>query len=298
MRSWRRTGLSRRWRGPTGWFLRWWATGSGDGGRTTRSPWAPRSVRSGRRRTGGCAPNCERPGAGKRAPRKAASFLRPEGPGRRPVRAASTAVDRKLPDHHDVPLSESVSIRLLCLAGPGAIKNRATQEGARRLGRVGPQQLPRHPAGTAASHAAGARRGVETSPDTVRARHALPGPARPHSHAERTRRHRPGRRARARAPTWSGAGSRRLAGSEVGGRHPLVPAPGEGPDLPGDRCRAAAPGRWSGTRLGRQHAAPTPLCEAIDMAARRRPHTTGGETVFHSDRGCQYTSDPSSSPST
>ena len=147
-------------------------------------------------------------------------------------------------------------------------------------------------------HAAGARRGVETSPDTVRARHALPGPARPHSHAERTRRHRPGRRARARAPTWSGAGSRRLAGSEVGGRHPLVPAPGEGPDLPGDRCRAAAPGRWSGTRLGRQHAAPTPLCEAIDMAARRRPHTTGGETVFHSDRGCQYTSDPSSSPST
>ena len=102
----------------------------------------------------------------------------------------------------------------------------------------------------------------------------------------------------ARAPTWSGAGSRRLAGSEVGGRHPLVPAPGEGPDLPGDRCRAAAPGRWSGTRLGRQHAAPTPLCEAIDMAARRRPHTTGGETVFHSDRGCQYTSDPSSSPST
>ena len=29
-----------------------------------------------------------------------ASFLRPEGPGRRPVRAASTAVDRRLPDHH------------------------------------------------------------------------------------------------------------------------------------------------------------------------------------------------------
>ena len=27
-------------------------------------------------------------------------YLRPEGPGRRPVRAASTAVDRKLPDHH------------------------------------------------------------------------------------------------------------------------------------------------------------------------------------------------------
>ena len=32
------------------------------------------------------------------------------------------------------------------------------------------------------------------------------------------------------------------------------------------------------------------ICEAIDMAARRRPYTTG-ETIFHSDRGCQYTSE-------
>ena len=54
------------------------------------------------------------------------------------------AIDRKLPDHHDVPLPESVSIRLLRLAGPGAIKNRATQERAQRLDRVGLQQLPRH----------------------------------------------------------------------------------------------------------------------------------------------------------
>ena len=32
------------------------------------------------------------------------------------------------------------------------------------------------------------------------------------------------------------------------------------------------------------------VCEAIDMAARRCPYTRG-ETVFHSDRGCQYTSE-------
>ena len=53
------------------------------------------------------------------------------------------------------------------------------------------------------THAALARRGVETSPDTVRTRHALPGPARPHSHAERSA---PPSRPRtwARAPTWSG----------------------------------------------------------------------------------------------
>lgn len=64
-------------------------------------------------------------------------------PGNRPVRVHPPR-RRKLPDHHDVPMSESVSIRLLRLAGPGAIKNRATQERAQRLDRVGLQQLPRH----------------------------------------------------------------------------------------------------------------------------------------------------------
>ena len=64
-------------------------------------------------------------------------------PGNHPVRVHPPR-RRKLPDHHDVPLPESVSIRLLRLAGPGAIKNRATQERAQRLERVGPQQLPRH----------------------------------------------------------------------------------------------------------------------------------------------------------
>ena len=64
-------------------------------------------------------------------------------PGNHPVRVHPPR-RRKLPDHHDVPLPESVSIRLLRLAGPGAIKNRATQERAQRLDRVGLQQLPRH----------------------------------------------------------------------------------------------------------------------------------------------------------
>ena len=66
--------------------------------------------------------------------------------------------------HSNVPLSESVSIRLLRLAGPGAIKNRATQERAQRLGRVGPQRLLRHPAGTEGSTPPGPAEAVETPP--------------------------------------------------------------------------------------------------------------------------------------
>ena len=63
-----RIGQPRRRRGPMVWFLRRWGTGSRDGGRTTQSPWIPRSVRSIRRRIGGCAPGYERRGAGKQTP--------------------------------------------------------------------------------------------------------------------------------------------------------------------------------------------------------------------------------------
>ena len=97
------------------------------------------------------------------------------------------------------------------------------------------------------------REAVRTRPCVPRARQAAAPP-------RGTRRHRP----RAAGPGVSRPdlvkrGSRRRpAGSEVGGRHPPVSEPGEGPDLPGDRCRAAVPGRWSGTPLGRPHAAPAP----------------------------------------
>ena len=85
-------------------------------------------------------------------------------PGNRPVRAASTAVDRKLPDHHGVPLSESVQVRVLRLDREAAVKTRTTQKGAQRLDRVGPQQLPRHPAGTEGSTPPGPAEAVETPP--------------------------------------------------------------------------------------------------------------------------------------
>ena len=72
----------------------------------------------------------------------------------------------------------------------------------------------------------------------------------------------------------------RLAGggSEAGGRHPPVPAPGE----EGSICLATAPGllheESSRGRHWDDHARHRLLvCEAIDMAARRRPHTTGGD---------------------
>ena len=80
---------------------------------------------------------------------------------------------------------------------------------------------------------------------------------RPHSHAERTRRHRPGR-GPGLAPRPGPAGlHRQQAGSEVGGRYHLYPHLG-GVRVPGDRPRAAARRKQSGTRLGRQHVAPAP----------------------------------------
>ena len=126
-------------------------------------------------------------------------------PGNHPVRVHPPR-RRKLPDHHDVPMSESVSIRLLRLAGPGAIKNRATQERAQRLDRVGPQQLPRHPVGTAVLTPPGPAGALRRARRRCAPARALPGPARPHSHAERSAPPSPPR-TWARAPTWSGGTS-------------------------------------------------------------------------------------------
>ena len=199
-------------------------------------------------------------------------------PGNHPVHAASTAVDRKLPDHHGVPLSESVQVRVLRLDREAAVKTRTTQKGARRLDRVGLQRLSRHPAGAAVltplGPAGALRRARTRCAPPVRSQ-GPPG----RSHAERTRRHRPGRRARARAPTWSGGTS---------------PPTGRESRWVGDITYirtwegfvylATVPGcctkKAVGYAIGATTCAPTPLCEAIDMAAHRCPHTTG-ETVFH-----------------
>ena len=94
-------GLSWRWRGPTGWFLgavggwvrRW---------RRDHPEFAEAEVgaeqSAGSRRLRAWLREARSWEVGSWA--EAASFLRAEGPGRRPVRAASTAVDRRLPDHH------------------------------------------------------------------------------------------------------------------------------------------------------------------------------------------------------
>ena len=70
-------------------------------------------------------------------------------------------------------------------------------------------------------------------------------------------------------------------GTQMGGRHPPVPASGEVLDLPGDRPRVLRPGRsWACAMADITRHRPL-VCEAVDMAGRRCPYTTG-ETVFHS----------------
>ena len=144
-------------------------------------------------------------------------------------------------------------------------------------------------------HAAGARRGVETSPDTVRTRHALPGPG--------------GRTATPKGP-----------GATVPAAGPgLAPRPGPAglPPPTGRESRwvgdityirtwegfvylAAVPGcctkKAVGYAIGATTCAPSPLCEAIDMAVRRCPYTTG-ETILLPRAGAASTP-PSSSATT
>ena len=144
-------------------------------------------------------------------------------------------------------------------------------------------------------HAAGARRGVETSPGGGARTSCAPRVWRPHSHAERTRRHRPGRGPGARAPTWSGGTS---------------PPTGRESRWVGDITYirtwegfvylAAVPGcctkKAVGYVIGATTCAPSPLCEAIDMAARGCPYTTG-ETILLPRAGAASTP-PSSSATT
>ena len=148
-------------------------------------------------------------------------------------------------------------------------------KGAWRPGRVGRSSTaPAPPCGLAPYPVPpGFAEAVETPPPGGRCAPALRSGPPGRGPAERTQRHRPPWAAgpgvsrpgpvRARAPA---AGQ---PGEQVGGRHPPASAPGEGPDPPGDRPRAAARRKQSGTRSG--HAAPALVCEAIDTAARRRP---------------------------
>ena len=137
------------------------------------------------------------------------------------------------------------------------------------------------------THAALARRGVETSPDTVRSIMRSQCP--------------PGRTATPKGPGAT------VPAADLGSR----------PDLVRRNFTANRPGvKWVGdityirtwegfvylatvldccTKKAVGYAMADNMrtdliCEAIDMAARRCPYTRG-ETVFHSDRGCQYTSE-------
>ena len=89
----------------------------------------------------------------------------------------------------------------------------------------------------AASHAAGARRGVETTPGGVRTRPCAPRACQAAATPKGPGATIPAAGPGARAPTWSGAGSRRQPAGRAGGwATSTCIITWEGLDLLGDRC--------------------------------------------------------------
>ena len=277
MRSWRRTGLSRRWRGPTGWFLRRWGTGSRNGGRTTRRLSTRRHPPSSRRRTGGCAPSCERPGW--RSSSEKSGFLLRAGV---PVTTRYAFIHR---EEGSYPITMMCRCLKVSRSGYYAWLGREPSRTVRRRKELSALiewvlNSSRGTYGYRRTHAALARRGVETSPDTVRTRHALPGPG--------------GRTATPKGPgaTVPAAGPglaprpgpaelhRQQAGRAGGWAISRISVPGRG-SCTWRPSPAAARRKQSGTRLGRQHAHRLRYTRrSIWRPAGAR--TRQEETVFHS----------------
>ena len=85
----------------------------------------------------------------------------------------------------------------------------------------------------------------------------------------------------------------------MGGRHPPVSEPGEGPDLSGDRPRAAAPRKRSGTPLGRPRAAPAPGVRGDRYGGPQVPvHDRRDGIPLDSTRAGAASTPPPSSPGT
>ena len=182
---------------------------------------------------------------------------------------------------------------ILRLAGPGAIKNHATQERAQRLDRVGIQQLPRHPAGTEGSTPPGPAEALRRArtrcapvmreQGLVAAQPRRKDPAPPPPAADLGSR-----------PDLVQRDSRQQARDEVGRRYHLYPHLG-GVRVPGDRPRLLHE-ESSRVRDWGDNMRTDLICEAIDMAVRRCPYTTG-ETILLPRAGTASTP-PSSSPGT
>lgn len=136
------------------------------------------------------------------------------------------------------------------------------------------------------THAAGARRGVETSPDTVRSIMRSQG-------LEAAQ---PRRKVRTTVPAADLGSRPDLVRRDFTANRPGVKWVGDITYIrtwEGFVYLATVPGCCTKKAVGYAMAdnmRTDLICEAIDMAARRCPYTRG-ETVFHSDRGCQYTSE-------
>ena len=136
------------------------------------------------------------------------------------------------------------------------------------------------------THAALARRGVETSPDTVRSIMRSQG-------LEAAQ---PRRKVRTTVPAADLGSRLDLVRRNFTANRPGVKWVGDITYIrtwEGFVYLATVPGCCTKKAVGYAMAdnmRTDLICEAIDMAARRCPYTRG-ETIFHSDRGCQYTSE-------
>ena len=171
-------------------------------------------------------------------------------------------------------------------AGPARLRHEGQKEEAGPDGRIRAGRLGHDSAGTGAPAAALHRKGVTVSADTVRPRHAREG-AESRATAPEDPHHRTAPTTSTPAPTsWAGTPAARAPGLKWVGDITYIRTWVGFVYLATvlDCCTKKVIGYAMADNMRTDL-----VCDAIDMAVRRCPHQKN-VTIFHSDRGSQYTS--------